>query len=189
MTKGKVLVVDDDPSIVSLLTDILEDDDYEVISASGGQALTLARAAHPSAILLDLMMPVMDGREVSRRLRADTATSDIPIIVMSAQRDLRSAVAGMKVNDCLAKPFDLDDVSITVAHWANASGQLQSPLRWRDMAGRSYAFDRQARRVVAWCMSGAGTRWWTVIRQSSALHGPFASRGGAKADAESILLA
>jgi hypothetical protein len=53
---------------------------------------------------------------------------------------------------------------------------------------RSYAFDRQSRRVAAWCMPGVGTRWWTVIRQSSAHHGPFASRGSAKMDAERSVL-
>jgi CheY-like chemotaxis protein len=68
-------------------------------------------------VLLDLTMPQMDGAEVSRRLRADPATAGIPIILMSAQPDLRGHSADLPVNERLTKPFDLDRLSALIAKW------------------------------------------------------------------------
>ncbi len=103
-----VLVIDDDPAIVRFVRDALEDEGYEVVTAVDGEALPLAHDLHPGVILLDVMMPRMDGLEVSRHLRADPVTALIPIIAMSAQHNLEAAVARMPVNDHLPKPFDLD---------------------------------------------------------------------------------
>ena len=80
MPVGTVLVVDDDASIVHFLEMALEDAGYTVLAAVGGEALRVAHDRHPDVILLDLMMPGMDGIEVSHRLRADPATADIPLI-------------------------------------------------------------------------------------------------------------
>lgn len=119
--KGTVLVVDDDLFIVDFLETALEDEGYQVLTTVNGGALPLARDSHPDVILLDIMMPGMDGVEVSRRLRADPATADIPIIVMSAQDRLRTTSALMQIDDRLPKPFDLDRLYATVARWAKAS--------------------------------------------------------------------
>ena len=83
MTSGLVLVVDDDQAFVELLACALQDASYEVVTASDSAALHVARERQPNVILLDLVMPVMDGVEVSRRLRADPTTAHIPIIAMS----------------------------------------------------------------------------------------------------------
>jgi CheY-like chemotaxis protein len=82
-----------------------------------GAAIPLARQAQPRVILLDIMMPGMDGVEVSKRLRADPATADIPIVVMSATSNLTAMAGRMAVDDRLPKPFDLDDVTAVVARW------------------------------------------------------------------------
>jgi len=121
MTKGTVLVVDDDPFIVDFLETALEDEGYLVLAAVNGGALPLARDLHPDVILLDIMMPGMDGVEVSQRLRADPVTADIPIIVMSAQDRLRATSTLMQVDDRLPKPFDLDRLYAIVARWTGTS--------------------------------------------------------------------
>jgi hypothetical protein len=132
-------------------------------------------------------MSGMDGLEVSRRLRADPVTALIPIIAMSAQHNLDAAVARMPVNDRLPKPFDLDQLYDTVARWAHASSGGR--IRWHPFRGRSVAFDRATRRVVAWCSHGIGSRWWVFIRHPAATYGPFDTLEQARADAEKRLLA
>ncbi len=121
MPHGTVLVVDDDPSIVDLLETALTGQGYRVESAVDGAAVQRARDLQPDVILLDLMMPGMDGVEVSRRLRADPVTAGIPIVVMSAQDRLRATSGTMLVDDRLPKPFDLDRLYKTVGRWARAS--------------------------------------------------------------------
>lgn len=117
MSKGTVLVVDDDPFIVDFIETALQDEGYQVLSAVNGGALRVAHDLHPDVILLDIMMPGMDGVEVSQRLRADPDTAEIPIVVMSAQDRLRATSTSMAVNDRLPKPFDLDRLYATVARW------------------------------------------------------------------------
>lgn len=113
-----VLVVDDDPMIVDFLETALEDEGYTVLASVGAAAIPLARSVQPSVILLDLMMPGMDGMEVSRRLRDDPATAHIPIIVMSAADRLRATGALLPVDDRLPKPFELRTLYDKVARWA-----------------------------------------------------------------------
>ncbi|MDB5077198.1 MAG: two component transcriptional regulator, winged helix family [Chloroflexi bacterium] len=122
MTKGLVLVVDDDPDIIEVVRVALEDEGYQVLAAVNGAALPIARERHPNVILLDIMMPGMDGIEVSRMLRADPRTADIPIIAMSAHDRLRSIGAKMAVNDGLPKPFMLNQLFEKVAHWMESAG-------------------------------------------------------------------
>jgi CheY-like chemotaxis protein len=187
MSHATVLVVDDDPTIVSFLREALEDEGYEVVTAVGGEALPLAHDLHPSVILLDAAMPGMDGLEVSRRLRADPVTAPIPLVAMSAQHHLDAAADRMPVNDRLPKPFELEQLYDTVARWAHASSGGR--IRWHAFGRRSFAFDRSTRRVVAWCGHGIGTRWWVFIRYPAAAYGPFDTLELATAEAEKRLLA
>ncbi len=121
MSKGTVLVVDDDPEIVAFVQLALEDEGYGVLTGLNGEALSLAHDKQPALILLDIMMPGMDGIEMSRRLRDDPVTSNIPIIAMSAQSRLRTTGTLMPVNDRLPKPFTLENLYAKVAHWSRAS--------------------------------------------------------------------
>jgi CheY-like chemotaxis protein len=182
--RGLILVVDDDQAVVELLVSTLHDAGYEVVTASDGAALHVARERQPHLILLDLVMPGMDGVEVSRRLRADPTTAPIPIIAMSSAPQLLTA---LPVNDGLAKPFGLDQLCATVAYWMRASARQH--IHCRDAGERSYAFDRTTRRVVASCIHGAGTQWWVVLRDSAVVHGPFDTREQARSEAEKCLLA
>lgn len=105
-----VLVVEDDPDIRATLCDALEDNGYAPVPASNGvEALRYLRGGNerPCLILLDLMMPVMDGQEFRAAQRADQAIADIPVVVISAYRDLdkyRDELA----TDCLPKPVRLE---------------------------------------------------------------------------------
>jgi CheY-like chemotaxis protein len=101
--------------------DALESEGYHVLATVNGQAVPLARDMQPDVILLDLMMPGMDGVAVSQRLRSDPSTATIPIIAMSAQHRLHATAALMSVNDRLAKPFDLATLYATVARWTATS--------------------------------------------------------------------
>ena len=117
MGKGSVLVVDDDTSILAVIQAALEDEGYQVYTAVNGGAVHLAHEVQPDLILLDIMMPGMDGVEVSRRLRADPTTALIPIVAMSAHRRLQATAGVMAANDRLPKPFNLDDLYATVERW------------------------------------------------------------------------
>jgi CheY-like chemotaxis protein len=118
---GTVLVVDDDPAILDFVATALEDQGYTVVCAVDGAALGVARERQPDVILLDILMPGMDGVEVSQRMRADPATARIPIIAMSAQERLHATSSLMPVNDRLPKPFELMGLYTTVARWAQTT--------------------------------------------------------------------
>jgi len=109
MTSPKILIVDDEPFNVDYLEQELEESDYETVSASNGRdALDKVESESPDLILLDIMMPVMDGFEVLSHLKANPSTCDIPIIVISANNDLQSVVRGIQLGaeDYLPKPFE-----------------------------------------------------------------------------------
>lgn len=109
MAKPRILIVDDEPFNVDYLEQELKELDYDTVSAANGQeAIDKVRASPPDLLLLDIMMPVMDGFEVLSRLKADPATRDIPVIVISANADLQSVVRGIELGaeDYLPKPFE-----------------------------------------------------------------------------------
>jgi two-component system alkaline phosphatase synthesis response regulator PhoP len=108
MAKGKILVVDDEIYIVHILDFSLGMEGYEVLTAlDGEQALERARAEHPDLIVLDIMMPKLDGYETCKLLKADLATKDIPVILLSAKGRNVDQKVGFEVgaNDYITKPF------------------------------------------------------------------------------------
>ncbi|MFN8458235.1 MAG: SpoIIE family protein phosphatase [Anaerolineae bacterium] len=109
MTKAKILIVDDEPYNIDYLEQELEDLEYETFSASSGPtALEKVTTANPDVILLDIMMPGMDGFQVLEQLKAHKTWRTIPVIVISALNDLASVVKGIKLGaeDYLPKPFN-----------------------------------------------------------------------------------
>jgi len=107
--RARVLIVDDEPFNIDYLEQELEDLDCETASAGDGrEALKLVAADAPDLILLDIMMPQMDGFQVLARLKSDQALRDIPVIVISALDDMGSVVKGIEMGaeDYLPKPFD-----------------------------------------------------------------------------------
>ncbi|MGD0265526.1 MAG: response regulator [Candidatus Methylomirabilota bacterium] len=106
---ARILVVDDTPEIQELLQIHLETEGYQVLVAGNGQeALAAVAAEAPDLILLDVLMPVMDGYEVCRRLKADEETAFIPIVILTALQDLSHRLRGIELgaDDFLTKPFN-----------------------------------------------------------------------------------
>jgi adenylate cyclase len=107
--RPKVLIVDDEPFNVDYLEQQLEDSNYELITASNGrEALDKIQSEQADLVLLDLMMPILDGFAVLAQVKADPLLRDIPVIITSAANDSRSIVKGIKqgAEDYLIKPID-----------------------------------------------------------------------------------
>jgi len=108
-TPGTVLIVDDDRVGLQLLKALLQPEGYELVMAgSGAEALALAAARAPDVILLDVVMPDIDGFEVCRRMRADVHLAEVPVIMVTALHDRASRIEGLEVgaDDFISKPFD-----------------------------------------------------------------------------------
>jgi DNA-binding response OmpR family regulator len=104
-----ILCIEDDPEMIAMIRLILRRRDYAVEGAEGGQAgLQAVRKSHPDLILLDLMMPDMDGWDVYQQIKADPATREIPVIIVTARAQNIDRVMGLqiaKVDDYIVKPF------------------------------------------------------------------------------------
>lgn len=107
MTK-RVLLAEDEPNIVESLTFILERSGFDVsVTTTGREALELAQSAIPDILILDVMLPEMDGYEVLRRLRADTRTTALPVLMLTAkgQREDRETAIACGADMFITKPF------------------------------------------------------------------------------------
>lgn len=110
----KVVCVEDEPEMIDLIQLILNRKGFEVIGANGGvKGLETIRKVKPDLVLLDLMMPEMDGWQVYQQLKADESTQDIPVIVVTAKAQNIDKVLGLhiaKVDDYISKPFSLQEL-------------------------------------------------------------------------------
>ena len=105
----KILVVEDDPSASRLVGYALEQEGYRVITASDGlEGLTKAQNEHPDLIVLDVMLPGLDGYDICQQLRQKPETAELPILMLSAKARQEDKDTGFKIgaNDYLAKPAD-----------------------------------------------------------------------------------
>jgi DNA-binding NtrC family response regulator len=113
MSREKILIVDDTPANLDLLTAALEPRGYEVFAAPGGEAaLKIAARAQPDLILLDVMMPGRDGFAICRELKAEDATREIPVLFLTAKHETAAVVNGFRVGavDYIFKPFQPEEV-------------------------------------------------------------------------------
>jgi two-component system response regulator VicR len=113
-----ILCIEDEPEMIDLIRLILTRRGFEVKGANGGkEGLELIRKEKPDLVLLDLMMPDMDGWEVYQQMKADEATRDIPVIVVTAKAQSIDKVLGLhiaKVDDYIAKPFSPQELLSSV---------------------------------------------------------------------------
>jgi DNA-binding response OmpR family regulator len=119
----RVICVEDEAEMIDLIRLILSRKGFEVIGANGGkQGLEMIREQKPDLILLDLMMPDMDGWEVYQQVKADEATRDIPVIVVTAKAQSIDKVLGLhiaKVDDYISKPFSPQELMDSVEQVLN----------------------------------------------------------------------
>jgi len=117
LTGSKILAVDDVPANLDVLSQSLEADGYNVLVATSGEtALDLVRRIEPDLILLDVMMPGIDGFETCRRLKAQENTQDIPVIFLTARSELEGVLEGFLAGgiDYISKPFQKEEVLIRI---------------------------------------------------------------------------
>ncbi len=116
-TRAEILIVDDIPDNLNLLCHTLESKGYNIIAAPSGEiALQIATQIEPDLILLDIMMPEMDGFETCRRIKSDERLSDIPVIFITARHETESLIEGFRAGgvDYITKPFEEEEVLVRV---------------------------------------------------------------------------
>src|SRR5512147_2706184 len=117
MGKGRILVVEDDFDISNMLRIYFTGQGYDVqVAPRGGDALTLTRKQLPQLIVLDIMLPDMNGYDVCRELRSTTRTSHIPIIFLTQKDERADKIIGLELgaDDYITKPFDIEELKLRV---------------------------------------------------------------------------
>jgi PleD family two-component response regulator len=117
MSKGRILVVEDDFDISNMLRIYFQSQDYEVtVAPRGEEALELCRQRLPHVIVLDIMLPDIDGYEVCRRLRGSLRTSHVPIIFLTQKDERSDKIVGLELgaDDYITKPFDIEELRLRV---------------------------------------------------------------------------
>jgi len=138
MKRGRILVVDDEPDLLELVKHHLQREHYEVTTALDGEvALAQARRNPPDLVVLDLMLPGIDGLEVCRRLRADPRTMHVPIVILTAKGEESDAVIGLAqgADDYVRKPFGAKELLARIAARLREN-RGDSPLEMRKVARR-----------------------------------------------------
>ena len=139
-----VLVVEDDRNIAELLQMYLEKEGYAVtVAYDGGQGLAKYRAIKPDLLLLDVMMPVMDGWSVCKAIRAEAAT---PIIMLTAKGETDDKVAGLKAgaDDYITKPFEMKEVLARIEAVLRRSGGVSTEAKTRKLIFDKLVIDMDA---------------------------------------------
>ena len=126
MSKGRILVVEDDFDISNMLRIYFAGQGYEVqVAPRGGDALTATRKQLPNLIVLDIMLPDMNGYDVCRELRQTTRTSHIPIIFLTQKDERSDKIAGLELgaDDYITKPFDIEELKLRVQNAITAANR------------------------------------------------------------------
>ena len=133
---NKILVVDDDTAINELIKVNLELSGYQVVQAFDGvKGFALCKQELPSLVILDVMMPEVDGFTVAKRIRQNEETKDIPIIMLTALSQLNDKVNGFNigVDDYLVKPFEIDELLVRVRALLKRTNQIPKSASTRDL--------------------------------------------------------
>ncbi len=148
-----VLVVEDDKNIRDLLQMYLEKEGYAVtVAADGGEALTKFRAIKPDLVLLDVMLPVMDGWAVCKKVRSESHT---PVIMLTAKSELEDKITGLRAgaDDYITKPFEMREVLARIEAVLRRTNQLAA-----EPAARRLAFDNLIIDMDAFELTVAGKK-------------------------------
>src|SRR5258708_1783368 len=126
MSKKRLLVIEDDMDVAEMLIHYFTSQGYEVINAmTGGEGIAIARSKFPNLILLDVMLPDMDGFDVCKVLRTTTLTKYIPITFLTQRDNRADKVAGLEfgADDYVTNPFDVEELRLRI------QGSLRRPTR------------------------------------------------------------
>jgi DNA-binding response OmpR family regulator len=126
MSKGRILVVEDDFDISNMLRIYFSGQGYEVqVAPKGNEALAMTRKQLPNLIVLDIMLPDMNGYDVCRELRTTTRTSHIPIIFLTQKDERSDRIAGLELgaDDYITKPFDIEELKLRVQNAISAANR------------------------------------------------------------------
>ncbi len=148
-----VLVVDDEEHIRRILKFQLQRSGYEVITAQNGrEALVLAKEQMPDLIILDLMMPLMDGLEVCTRLKTDFQTSHLPIIMLTAKSDMQDKIKGLEngANDYLIKPYSNEELLLRVKNVLDWGQKQKDANPLTGFAGNK-AIEKELKHLIGDC--------------------------------------
>ena len=117
--KKKILVVDDNPAILDVLMIMLEEVGYEVETTVDGSSLLTMKSNLPDLLLLDIWMSGVDGGDVCKVLKSYATTQHIPVIMISANKDIKQIAHECGANDYIAKPFQMENLLTIVAKYVN----------------------------------------------------------------------
>ncbi|MGH7708003.1 MAG: response regulator [Vulcanimicrobiaceae bacterium] len=180
-TRGKILIAEDDPATRGLLRRILTTRHFQVIDVENGAlACDAARREHPDLILIDWMMPVMDGRTATERLKSDPETRGIPVVMLTAQAQTDDKIIALEagVQDFVTKPFDARELI----------ARVEQQLRWRELLAAdepSDASDDDAPPASAGPPVGGGEDPWSKAVSAAQMGRPRDALGLYVAEAES----
>ncbi|MBI1795501.1 MAG: response regulator [Candidatus Eisenbacteria bacterium] len=152
MPKARILVAEDERNLRQVLALQLQNAGYEVVEAVDGQAaLELAQSATPDLILLDVMMPRLDGYEVCKRLRASFTTRHIPIIMLTARGEEEARITGLEggANDYIIKPWGKRELELRIKNALEWSRQQRSASPLTGLPGNHSINEELKRRLAA----------------------------------------
>jgi PleD family two-component response regulator len=171
MSQGRVLVVEDDSDISTLLKIYFESEGYSVVTAERGEAaLEACRHELPSVIVLDIMLPDMDGYDVCRELRNTLRTSHIPIIFLTQKDERSDKIKGLELgaDDYITKPFDVEELNLRVRN-AIARSRVESLTNPTTGLPSSQLIEEQLRRLMRredWGIIYVGIRNLDVFKEA-----------------------
>ncbi len=166
---AKILIVEDDLESLKLIGLILQSRGYQIIAAqSGAQALQKAFSESPDLVLLDVMMPGMDGYEVARRLRADKRTAAIPIVMLTARGQITDKVAGFEAG--------ADEYLVKPVHPAELVTRIEALLARSARLGPSVRAPRGKSIGFLGCKGGVGTSTLAINLSISLIRGPASGK-------------
>ncbi len=150
MSKGRILVVEDDSDIANMLRIYFSGQGFNVsVAPSGGDALELTRQNPPNLIVLDIMLPDMDGYAVCKQLRTTTRTSHIPIIFLTQKDERSDRIAGLELgaDDYITKPFDIEELKLRVQNAIDRADR-ESLIDPRTGLPAGRLIEEQLRRII-----------------------------------------
>ena len=118
-SKKKILVADDNPAILDALKIMLEEEGYAVETTVDGATVQNISKPFPNLLLLDIWMSGIDGRNVCRLLKSNPTTKHIPIVIISATKDIEQIAKDSGADDCISKPFQMEYLLAIVAKYVN----------------------------------------------------------------------